>query len=178
MTSATTFDIAATRAELEQRRAVLTAERPAVALRAAGGDASAIEQARHLTAELADIGLRLEGLALAEQEARRLGDVQKQQQAERARQERARVIAEVRAHLGREMSVMEEILVKLGECAVGIDALALELDGLESSPATPPYRRRYAAVRTLGRVRAALRCWAQLQPGGEDPRPLGDGDVP
>lgn len=173
-----TLDIAATRRALEQRRAALVAERPGIALAAAGGDPGAIADARAVAEELSDIAVQLEGLDLAAAEARRLDAVRQQQQAERARQERAEHVADLRATLGAELAALETVLVDIGLRVVGIDALARELDGLEATPTTPAYRRRYAAVRVVGRTRAALRCWAELLPGGQDPKPLGPDDVP
>lgn len=176
MTAPSALDIPELRRTLEQRRDELLGRRPTVALAAAGGDQAAIEQARRLTTELADLGVQLEGLGLAEREQRRLAEVRKQAAAAAADRERLDRIADLRTELATELGTIERLLVELGAHAAHVDALALELDRLEANPTTPPYRRRWFARRVIGRATAALGCWAG--PGGRDPKPLGGHDVP
>lgn len=178
MAATTPLDIPELRHRHQLRRDELLGRRPALALKAASGDASAIEQARHLTAELADLAAQMEGLDLAEREQRRLEAVRKQEAEAAARQRTAERIAGLRDELRDELLAIEPLLVELGAHATRVDGLALELDGLEANPTTPPYRRRWFARRVVGRALAALNCWPAMLPGGQDPKPLGAADVP
>lgn len=179
-TAATTTlgDLAEQRRTLTERHRQLAEERPSLALRAAGGDAEAMTAARHTAEEMATITGRLALLDDAEIEARRLERVGKQQAAQAKEERTAEQIASIRSQLRADLAALEAVLVDLGERVGRIDQLAVRLDGIEvRAPGAPPYRRRYAAVRTIERLRAALACWGPLLPGPQDTRPLGAGDV-
>lgn len=176
---ATLADLTEQRQRLEQRRATLTAQRPTVALAAAGGTPDAITDARHLTEELADLAVQLDGLDVAEQELRRLETVRKREQAAAAEQDRVATVAEVRGHLGQALTELEAVLLDLEHRVARVDTLAIRLDQLEVRPAqAPPFRQRFLAARVVGRARAALALWrGLLGPGGWDTKALGPGDV-
>src|SRR5690242_8201709 len=104
-------DLAHQRQALEARHADLTAQRPALALAAAGGDRAAIDAARDLAAELADVALALDGLDLAEQEAGRRASVARSEQEAAARQQARDDLALARLALGAELAAAEEAIV-------------------------------------------------------------------
>lgn len=177
----TVAEIAERRRELEARRDTLIARRPSVALAAAGGDPAALETARAITGELADLVVELDGLDLAQREVARLDEAGRRQRAAERRRELTNVLGDARATLAAELVATEARLATLAEQLARLAAAAQSVD-----QAAGRVEQRSAAVvatrlRLAGRLAAITGVnWPLLLVRGalDDHTPLSPADVP
>lgn len=167
--------IAEQKLQLAARHADLTAQRPDVALRAAGGDPAAIEEARRLSADLV---VQIEGLDLAEREAQGWVDATRSEAEARDHQERLAEAERVHGVLLAEVAAADAVIGDRLLDALGrVMTMARAADAARISAGQQPIIAPVIRKRLVERVCGILWQTCHFRPPGS-PAPLGEADVP